>query len=73
MPELVQVCDNNPKEVGTLNNVHSLLKFTKIVLECGKREEVWSSLSESTFNGPPPSSPPFPRPPHLCVCVLDPC
>lgn len=55
-----------------LSSMHSLLKFTKIVLECGKREEVWPSPSESTFNGPPPSSPPFPRPPHLSVCVLDP-
>lgn len=60
------------KEVGKLSSVHGLLKFTKIVLECGKREEVWSSLSESAFNGPPPRSPPFPRPPHLCVCVFDP-
>lgn len=61
------------KEIGKLSSTHSLLQFTKIVLECGKREEVWLSLSESTFNDPPPTSPSFPRPPHLCNWVLDPC
>lgn len=61
------------KEKGKLSRTHSLLQFIKIVLECGKREEVWLSLSESTFNDPPPRSPPFPRPPHLCNWVLDPC
>lgn len=28
------------KEIGKLSNMHSLLKFTKIVLECERREEV---------------------------------
>lgn len=28
------------KEIGKLSTMHSLLKFTKIVLECERREEV---------------------------------